>query len=244
MITWFVKRYLVDMSSAIETNPLHYANFNDFFTRALKPNARPLVIAENAIACPVDGYVSQIGLIRDGRIFQAKGFDFELQVLLGNDSKLTQEFQNGNFATLYLAPKNYHRIHMPLTGTLQQMIYVPGQLFSVNQQTVQHVPRLFARNERVITVFQTDIGLMAVILVGAMVVASIETVWAGEVAPTRTRKIQQWQYPNSAIILERGAELGRFKMGSTVIVLFQPNRIIWSPEISPESEIRHRATFR
>lgn len=229
----FIKAYQVDMSSAIQSDPAKYENFNAFFTRALKPEARPIVMGINEVACPVDGFVSQAGMIQEGKIFQAKKFDYSCAELLGGSEELAAQFQNGNFATLYLAPKNYHRIHMPLAGTLEQMIYVPGELFSVNNNTAENVPNLFARNERVVTVFASEAGPMAVILVGAMIVASIETVWAGTIAPSRSKQIQRWDYPAGRVVLNRGAELGLFKLGSTAIVLFGPNRVTWAPEIAP-----------
>lgn len=236
-ISSFIKIFHVDMSNAAEPDPKKYANFNDFFTRAILLETRPIVSREKEIACPVDGYVSQVGQIIDGKIFQAKNFNYNLLQLLGGSMEMAALFKEGNFATLYLAPKNYHRVHIPLSGRLQKMIYVPGKLFSVNPSTVAHVPDLFARNERVITLFETAAGPMAVILVGAMIVASIETVWAGEIAPGRTKNIQQWDY-QQPISLQKGEELGRFKMGSTVIVLFAQNRVAWAPEIQSEEEIQ------
>lgn len=228
-ISVFIKAYQVDMAEAMETDPKKYENFNDFFTRALKPDARPLVAAANQLACPADGFVSEIGAISNDKIFQAKNFSYRLASLLGNSDLLAQQFADGAFATVYLAPKNYHRVHMPYTGTLQQMIYVPGKLFSVNPNTVNHVPDLFARNERVIAIFSTDMGTMAVILVGAMIVAGIETVWAGQIAPSATKELQTWNYSKQHIVLKKGDELGRFKLGSTVIVLLQKDRVSWAP---------------
>ncbi len=224
---WFVRRYQVNMSEALNEDPCSYTSFNDFFTRALKPEARPICDAENTIACPADGAISQLGEIVNGRIFQAKGQDYSLTELLGGDSEVAKPFMGGQFATVYLSPKDYHRVHMPLTGTLTRMIHVPGDLFSVNTATANQVPRLFARNERVVAIFDTEIGPMAVVLVGAMIVASIETVWAGLVAPVK-REIKTSLYPQAeAITLEKGAEMGRFKLGSTAIVLFPANSMQW-----------------
>lgn len=224
---WFIKRYNVDMSLAAEEDPNAYACFNDFFTRALKADARPIDSADNSIVSPADGAISQLGQISDGRVFQAKGRDYSLQELLGGNGELSAEFADGHFATVYLSPKDYHRVHMPYAGTLRQMIHVPGDLFSVNDVTASRVPRLFARNERAVCIFDTDIGPMAVILVGAMIVASIETVWAGQVAPIQ-RQVQTFNYTNdNPIHLEKGEEMGRFKLGSTAIVVFPKDAVQW-----------------
>jgi len=227
-ISWFVKRYQVDMSLALEENPLAYASFNDFFTRALKADARPIASAQNAIVCPADGAISQLGAIRDGRIFQAKGQEYTALELLGGDEALAAEFDEGNFATVYLSPRDYHRVHMPYTGKLRSMISVPGELFSVNTATANQVSRLFARNERAVAIFDTDIGPMAVVLVGAMIVAGIETVWDGTIAPFASREIETSLYPYQNLTLEKGAEMGRFKLGSTAIVLFAKNKMQWA----------------
>lgn len=237
-ITWFIKRYKVDMSLAAEENPKAYACFNDFFTRALKPGLRPLSREPHAIVCPADGSVSQIGKIINGRIFQAKGQDYTTQELLGGDDALAQEFSDGDFATIYLAPADYHRVHMPYGGKLRSMIMVPGDLFSVNTVTANNVPRLFSRNERAVSIFDTDIGPMAVVLVGAMIVAGIETVWDGHVAPIIDREIQTSLYPFQNITLEKGAELGRFKLGSTAIVMFAKNKVKWEPQFVHSSTTR------
>lgn len=229
-IKWFVKRYQVDMSLAAEENPLAYANFNDFFTRALKPGARPVDADANSIVCPADGAISQLGKIVNGRIFQAKGQDYSALELLGGDEQLAAEFTDGDFATVYLSPRDYHRVHMPYSGKLRSMISVPGELFSVNTVTAENVPRLFARNERVVAIFDTDIGPMAVVLVGAMIVAGIETVWDGAVAPFASREIATSLYPYQNIQLEKGAEMGRFKLGSTAIVLFAKGKMQWDSQ--------------
>lgn len=226
-IKTFIKMYQVEMSEAAQSDPEQYRNFNDFFTRALKPGLRPIVAGSNQLASPVDGFVSQIGLIQDEQVLQAKNFNYTLTTLLANSTEFIQYFTNGAFATLYLAPKNYHRVHMPITGKLRHMIYVPGRLFSVNANTAENIQDLFALNERVITIFETEIGLVAIILVGAMIVASIETVWAGTIAPSTTSQVQQWTYETDSIILQKGDELGRFKLGSTVIVLIQKDKVSW-----------------
>lgn len=238
MIKIFVRLYQVDMTSAVEPQLENYATFNAFFTRRLKPEARPIVSGIHQIACPVDGFVSETGAIANGQLFQAKGFYYDLSSLLGGFPELTALFQHGIFATLYLAPKNYHRIHMPLAGTLTDMIYVPGKLFSVSPTTVRNIPALFARNERVIAIFATASGPMAVILVGAMIVGSIETAWAGTVAPASTREVTRTAYPGSLIKLERGQDMGAFKMGSTVIVLFGNNNIAWNEQLVSTSEVK------
>ncbi|WP_039915218.1 archaetidylserine decarboxylase [Cellvibrio mixtus] len=226
-ITWFVKRYQVDMSLAIEENPVAYACFNDFFTRALKPGARTIDSETNSIVCPADGAISQLGKIVDGKIFQAKGQDYTALELLGGDEALAAEFNGGNFATVYLSPRDYHRVHMPLGGKLRSMISVPGELFSVNTVTAENVPRLFARNERAVAIFDTEIGPMAVVLVGAMIVAGIETVWDGQIAPFASREIAVSNYPYQNIQLNKGDEMGRFKLGSTAIILFANNKMQW-----------------
>lgn len=249
-IRWFIRCYGVDMSIAAQPDPLAYENFNDFFTRALKLHARPIVNGAHDIACPVDGAVSQMGDIQDGRIFQAKGRTFSLADLLGGSLMRAAPFRNGQFATIYLSPRDYHRIHMPLGGRLREMVYVPGRLFSVNACTTRSVPGLFARNERVIAIFDTDAGPMALVLVGALFVGGIETVWSGPVTPPFGRSrdtsaslhagktIQQWSYQDKAIRIERGAEMGRFNMGSTVIVLFGAGRSAWRPGLNAGTAVR------
>lgn len=237
-IKWFVKRYQVDMTIAAEENPLAYASFNDFFTRALKPNARPIPREPAAIVCPADGAISQLGKIVNGSIFQAKGQDFTTEELLGGDTELAQAFADGDFATIYLSPKDYHRVHMPYGGKLIKMISIPGELFSVNTVTANNVPRLFARNERVVGVFDTDLGPMAIVLVGAMIVAGIETVWDGQLAPMGSREIETSLYPYQNITLEKGAEMGRFKLGSTAIILFAKNKIKWEQQFIAGSTTR------
>lgn len=224
---WFVRQYGVNMSEAIIEDPTAYKNFNDFFTRALKEGARPINADADSIVSPADGAISQLGDIKNGRIFQAKGQDFSLTELLGGDLEVAKPFMGGKFATVYLSPKDYHRVHMPLTGKLKTMVHVPGDLFSVNTVTAANVPRLFARNERTVCIFDTEIGPMAVVLVGAMIVASIETVWAGQTAPIK-REIKTSHYPQSdEITLAKGDEMGRFKLGSTAVVLFAKDVMEW-----------------
>lgn len=237
---WFVRRYGVRMDEAAEPNLDAYPHFNSFFTRALRDGVRPLP-EDPAIPCsPVDGYVSQVGRIRNGRLFQAKGQLFSLEELLGGDEQRAAPFQDGDFATLYLSPGDYHRIHMPQAGRLQEMVHVPGRLFSVAPICVREIPRLFARNERVACLFDTQAGPMAVVMVGAINVGSIETVWAGEVTPPKGRQIISTRYAQSgdqAISLARGEELGRFNLGSTVIVLFGPGMVRWSKALTPQSPV-------
>lgn len=240
LIGWFAKQYRVNMSEAQVEDLNAFAHFNDFFTRALKEGARPLDNTPNAILCPADGAVSQLGKIEQGRVFQAKGHSYSVIELLGGDSQRAAAFMGGNFATIYLSPKDYHRVHMPLTGTLREMIYVPGRLFSVNQTTAENVPELFARNERVVCLFDTERGPMAVVLVGAMIVTSIETVWAGLVTPPK-RALKTFRYDEAArapITLEKGAEMGRFKLGSTAIVLFGPEQVQWAETLEANSPVQ------
>ena len=213
-----VKAYAVDMSQAEQTDAFAFASFNAFFTRALKSGARPLPADANAIACPADGRVSQFGLIRDGRIFQAKGQDFSAAELLG-DETAASPFANGNFITVYLSPRDYHRVHMPLAGSLRETLHIPGRLFSVAPFAVEAVPRLFARNERLVCHFEGESGPFAVIMVGAMLVSGVETVWSGVEIPPYSNSIVRRDWRGKGIRLDRGAELGRFNMGSTVIVL-------------------------
>lgn len=238
-IQWFIRRYQVDMSIAAQANPLAYPDFNTFFTRPLKPNARPIVTAQDAIACPADGMVSQLGDVENGRLLQAKGYHFDLTTLLGGSEIRAQPFQNSRFVTIYLSPRDYHRVHMPLSGRLREMIYIPGRLFSVSPRTTQAIPELFARNERLVTIFDTAIGPVAVILVGAMFVAGIETVWSDLIA--HSNKPVVWNYGaannEQEVTLERGAEMGRFNMGSTVILLFPSDRVELAPALTPNEPV-------
>ncbi len=240
LIRAFMRRFRVDLSIAEEPDPAAYPDFNSFFTRALKPGARPVVSGPGEIAIPVDGAVSQCGPIDGDRLIQAKAIDYRVAPLLGGSDALASKFTGGSFATLYLSPRDYHRIHMPVDGTLRAMHYVPGQLFSVNDYSTRHVRGLFTRNERLVTVFDTAAGPMALVLVGAIFVSGIETVWAGEVSAARPfgdcAPDADGRPP--AIALARGDELGRFNMGSTVIVLFGRDRVEWSPAIAPGAPIR------
>ena len=228
VIRWFIKQYNVNMDEALHSEPTHFATFNEFFIRELKEGMRPISEGDDVITHPADACVSQFGPIQDGKLIQAKNHDYTALELLGGDEKLAQEFTDGEFATLYLSPRDYHRVHMPCDGTLRQMIYVPGDLFSVNPLTAANVPNLFARNERVISIFDTAFGPMAQVLVGATIVGSIEQVWAGTITPPRGNTVHRWDYPakgDKAVILKKGEEMGRFKLGSTVINLFANDQI-------------------
>ncbi|WP_060983123.1 archaetidylserine decarboxylase [Vibrio splendidus] len=228
IINWFIKQYKVNMDEALHSDPKHFKTFNEFFVRELKDGMRPIAEGESVIVHPADARVSQFGPITDGQLIQAKGHDYSARELLGGDAALADEFKDGEFATLYLSPSDYHRVHMPCDGTLRQMIYVPGDLFSVNPLTAENVPNLFARNERVVCIFDTEFGPMAQVLVGATIVGSIEQVWAGTITPPRGNSVYKWDYPaqgNNAIILKKGEEMGRFKLGSTVINLFAKDAI-------------------
>lgn len=237
VVRWFIQRYGVDMSEAVDADPAAYATFNDFFTRPLKPGMRPVDDDPDHVTSPVDGAISQLGQINEGRIFQAKGQDYSLLELVGGDQQKANPYVDGEFCTIYLAPKDYHRIHMPLAGTLKDMTYVPGRLFSVNPVTAANVPRLFARNERVVINFDTEWGPMCMILVGAMIVGSVETTWAGVVAPGR--EIATVDYSQDAPIrFDKGEEMGRFRLGSTVILLFPKGRTDWSKALSAETVLR------
>ncbi|MEQ5809399.1 phosphatidylserine decarboxylase [Alteromonas sp. NFXS44] len=227
-IKFFIKKYNVDMSEALYPHPEHYKTFNEFFTRQLKPEVRQIAEGDDVLIQAVDGAVSQFGDIHQDSIFQAKGHNYSLTTLLGGKPELAKPFKNGKFATIYLSPKDYHRIHMPVEGTLTDMVYVPGELFSVNPLTAENVPGLFARNERVIAFFDTPAGKMAMVLVGATIVASIETVWSGTVTPPAGKNVQHWQYESddeAAVKLEKGDEMGRFKLGSTIVVCFEKDQI-------------------
>ena len=232
LINGFIRHYDVDMGLAIEEDPAHYINFNHFFTRALKPEKRPISNNLQDIISPVDGSISQIGDIHQDKLIQAKKINYSLQALLGGSAKLASQFEGGKFASFYLAPKDYHRVHAPYAGELKEMIYVPGRLFSVNAKTSTELPNLFVRNERVITLFSTPIGPMAVILVGAMLVANISIVWEGIIAPSSGRHIYHWHYLDNKISLMKGQEIGHFQLGSTVILLFAPDHIKWSTHLS------------
>ncbi|MEY3016947.1 MAG: hypothetical protein RL336_82 [Pseudomonadota bacterium] len=237
LIKHFINHYEVNMAEAADTDYQNYENFNAFFTRPLREGARE--ICAEGIASPADGAISQLGDIEEGRIFQAKGQHYTATELLGGDQALADMFEGGKFATIYLSPKDYHRVHMPVSGTLKHGIYVPGDLFSVNNATADNVPRLFSRNERYVAIFDTEHGPMAMVLVGAMIVAGIETVWAGQVAPVR-RAIQRTDYPCQIDTqqLAKGDEMGRFKLGSTVVLLFGKDAIQWQETLQHASPLR------
>ena len=236
LIRWFVKRYHVNMAEAAAPDVSSYATFNDFFTRALQDGARPLATAD--YLCPVDGAISQFGPITGDQIFQAKGHDYSTTSLVGGDASLAAQFQDGLFATIYLSPRDYHRIHMPCDGELRRMVYVPGDLFSVNPTTALGVPGLFARNERVVCVFEGAEGPFVLTLVGATIVGSMATVWHGQVNPPRSPQICEWQYEAGQVSLSRGAEMGRFLLGSTVVMLFGKDRLGFNPEWTAARPIR------
>ena len=231
----FLRLFSLDMSEAMEPDPYRYGSFNDFFTRALRADARPIDPDPESIASPVDGIVSECGTIDNDRLLQAKGRQYTLDELLARQP-WARSFQGGSFATLYLAPFNYHRIHMAVQGTLRDTVYVPGRLFSVNSATAGLVPRLFARNERVLTLFDTEFGQFALVMVGALNVGSMATVWAGDITPAPHRVVTR--IPSPAVTLDKGAELGRFNMGSTVILLFEPNRAEWHPLLRAGSVVQ------
>ncbi|MFQ6371646.1 archaetidylserine decarboxylase [Shewanella sp. YIC-542] len=246
-IRWFIKHYHINMAEAQLPEADDYRSFNAFFTRALKAGVRPLCHDPLYLAHPVDGTVSQCGDIENGRIIQAKGHDYSALSLLGGKAEVADRFYDGDFATIYLAPKDYHRIHMPCDGVLSKMIYIPGELFSVNPLTARHVPGLFARNERVVAIFETAIGPMAMVLVGATIVASIETVWAGTVTPPTGKKVFVWDYDTQgkeAITLRKGEEMGRFKLGSTVVLLFAKDALDeFADDVEPGETTRMGAPF-
>jgi phosphatidylserine decarboxylase len=234
LIKWFVGRYGVNMAEAANPDISSYATFNDFFTRSLKSNVRPLAPAD--LVCPVDGAISQFGPMVGDQIFQAKGHSYSSTALVGGDAALAARFDGGSFATLYLSPKDYHRIHMPCEGRLSRMIYVPGDLFSVNPTTARGVPGLFARNERVVCVFESAHGPFVLVLVGATIVGSMATVWHGVVNPPRAGEIRTWNY-ELELVLKQGEEMGRFLLGSTVVMLFPKGPLAFNPAWSPGGAI-------
>ena len=237
LVRWFVRKYGVDLSEAAQSDAAAYASFNEFFTRALKAGVRP--IADSDLVCPVDGTISQFGSIEHDQILQAKGHRYSTTALVGGDAALAECFHDGSFATLYLSPKDYHRIHMPCDGTLTRMIHVPGALFSVNPTTARGVPGLFARNERVVCVFESDpLGVFVVTLVGATIVGSMATVWHGAVNPPRVRRVREWHYPERKVTLAKGEEMGRFMLGSTVVLLFPKRDLRFNPTWQPGGPVR------
>ncbi len=249
LIDVFIKAYNINMNEAKLKKASDFDTFNDFFTRELEDGARTIDQDASTICYPVDGAISQQGDIVEGKLIQAKGFDYSLTSLLGGDARTAAPFQKGKFSCIYLAPKDYHRIHMPMAATLREMIYVPGELFSVNPLTANNVPDLFARNERVVTIFDTEHGALAMVLVGATIVASIETTWAGTITPPAGKDIFRWQYPAKgvdAITFKKGDEMGRFKLGSTVVSTFAPDMVEFNADAGPETVTRlgeHYATL-
>lgn len=246
IIRGFIKQYKVNMDEAVHSDPKHFSTFNDFFVRELKEDLRPIAEGDAVISHPADACVSQFGPIVDGKLIQAKGHDYTSVELLGGDSALAEEFTDGDFATLYLSPSDYHRVHMPCDGVLRQMIYVPGDLYSVNPLTAENIPNLFARNERVVCIFDTEFGPMAQILVGATIVGSIELTWAGTVTPPRGNTVYRWDYPaegSKSVTFKKGEEMGRFKLGSTVINLFAKDKIRFDDSMALTATTRMGAPY-
>ena len=235
VIPWFIKRYGVNMAEAADPDPRSYPTFNEFFTRALRPGARPLASAD--WVCPVDGAISQFGPINKDQIFQAKGHQYSTRALVGGDAQLAARFDDGHFATIYLSPRDYHRIHMPCDARLTRMIYVPGDLFSVNPVTARGVPGLFARNERVVCVFDTAHGPFIQVLVGATIVGSMATTWHGVVNPPRTPNVREWRYDDAPVALKQGDEMGRFLLGSTVVLLWPRDTLCFNPDWAPAGAV-------
>lgn len=237
LIRLFIKQFNVDMSQAQRQEAEEFSCFNDFFTRELKEGARPIVKDSQLILSPADGAVSQLGTIEQGRIFQAKGQSYSVLELLGGSAERAAPFEDGEFNTIYLSPRDYHRVHMPVTGRLKEMVYVPGDLFSVNQTTAENVPRLFARNERLVAIFDTEMGQVAMVLVGAMIVAAIETVWAGLITPPKRKlRVEKYQI-NREVTLNQGDEMGRFLLGSTVVLCFEKGAMEWNSELSANTPL-------
>ncbi len=235
VIPWFIKRYGVNMAEAADPDPRSYPTFNEFFTRALRPGARPLASAD--WVCPVDGAISQFGPINKDQIFQAKGHQYSTRALVGGDAQLAARFDDGHFATIYLSPRDYHRIHMPCDARLTRMIYVPGDLFSVNPVTARGVPGLFARNERVVCVFDTAHGPFIQVLVGATVVGSMATTWHGVVNPPRAPNVREWRYHDAPVALKQGDEMGHFLLGSTVVLLWPRDTLCFNPDWAPAGAV-------
>ena len=239
IIRRFVAKYRVNMDEALDSDISSYRTFNEFFTRALKPGVRP--IAQARLVCPVDGAISQFGPIAGDQIFQAKGHHYSTTALVGGDAALAAQYDDGSFATIYLSPRDYHRIHMPCSGRLTRMIYVPGDLFSVNPVTARGVPGLFARNERVVCVFESARGPFVLVLVGATIVGSMATVWHGVVNPPRSKTVREWHYPAAGqpeVVLKQGDEMGRFLLGSTVVMLFPKGPLRFNPDWVPGGAVR------
>ncbi|MGD8784007.1 MAG: archaetidylserine decarboxylase [Thioalkalispiraceae bacterium] len=244
LIRFVIRKYNVNMDEVQDPDINHYACFNEFFTRPLKKSARPIANGDDILCCPVDGAVSQVGEITNSTIFQAKGHDYTARALLGGYDDIAVQFNSGKFATLYLSPRDYHRIHMPVEATLEHMVYVPGRLYSVNPQTVRCIPGLFARNERVVTIYSTPVGPMAMVLVGALNVGCIETVWQGVITPPHRQPVHRWVYKDhQEIKLAKGEEMGRFNMGSTVICLFANDDLQFNPAFKAEASIQMGQAF-
>ena len=239
-IRWFIKRYRVDTSETLDADPHAYEHFNAFFTRALRPGSRPIEGGDDTIVSPADGSLSAIGDIQSGMVLQAKGRHYSLQTLLGGDQARAAPFEDGHFSTVYLSPRDYHRVHMPTDGRLREMVYIPGRLFSVNFATARVIDDLFARNERLVCLFDTPLGPMALILVCAMLVAGMETVWSGPLTPPHGKAMQTWRYDDdkNPIRLSRGEEMGRFNTGSTVVLLFPAGRIDWLEDLESGNAVR------
>lgn len=238
-IRFITAKYKVNINEAAQTDLEFFPSFNAFFTRELRAGARQIAGGKSIVTSPVDGVISQIGKVVQGQIVQAKGREYSVLELLGGDDLLAKQFDQGQFSTIYLSPKDYHRIHMPLTGTLRKMIYIPGKLFSVNPRTARTVPRLFARNERIVTVFDTDQGPIVMVLVGAIFVGSMETVWSGQITPPYGKDIQHWDYEGEeAVTLQKGEEMGRFNMGSTVVILLPLKSQLFKQELGAGTAIQ------
>lgn len=239
LINWFIKQYKVDMSQAENPDITRYPDFNHFFTRSLSAGARPIAQQKGAVISPVDGRISELGEIKADTIVQAKGYRYSIETLLGGDAEAAKRFFNGSFINIYLSPRDYHRIHMPVTGELQSMTYVPGRLFSVSPSAVRSIPQLFTRNERVVSLFDSELGYFAMVKVGALFVSSIDTVWHGAVTPRKPRTLQRWDYQQGVQPrLERGDEAARFNMGSTVILLFEPGKLTWKADLCPHRPVQ------
>ena len=241
-IRWFTARYGVNLSESVRRELHEFPDFNSFFTRALHPGARPIEGDETVVSAPADGMISEFGDIDSGTLMQAKGRTYSVSRLIGHNHRAAAEFEGGRFLTIYLAPHNYHRVHMPLAGRLREMVHIPGRLFSVNAASTQLVPNLLARNERVVSIFDTEAGAMAIVLVGAFWVGCIDQVWAGTVTPPRKREIAHWRYGGSdlpAVALQRGEEMGHFNMGSTVVALFSNADLSWRAELQPGGTVRY-----
>lgn len=238
IIKKFGKFYNINTKEAVSRDLNNYPSFNHFFTRQLKPGVRPITELENGVACPVDGTVTQTGIITEGQIFLAKGKEFSIAGLLGGESKRADLFSSGIFTTLYLSPQDYHRVHMPLDGTIEETVYIPGRLFLINNSTINIAPDLFAKNERVVNIFNTEAGPMALILIGSIFSSSIETVWDGVITPSPTSEIRQWNYPFNPPLAKKGEEMGRFNMGSTVIVLFGKDKVKWEAKLAPGNRVQ------